>query len=100
LARTGNNTLNKVVIEEGYVRSNYACWIQSHLDKETEQVRSTWSRYRGGRGTCVGVSGGTCVGVSDDVGVQDKRTWVTPVTQSYLYRIQYKSARIVTVGRL
>ena len=34
------------------------------LDKETEQVRSTWSRYRGGRGTYVGVTGRTCVGVS------------------------------------
>ena len=34
------------------------------LDKEAEQVRSTWSRYRGGRGTCVGVTGQTCVGVS------------------------------------
>jgi hypothetical protein len=51
---------------------NYACWVQRHLDKETEQVRSTWSRYRGGRGTCVGVS--------DDVGVRDERAWVTPVT--------------------
>jgi hypothetical protein len=86
LARTGNNTLNKVVIEEGYVRSNYACWIQRYLDKKTEQVRSTWSRYRGSHGTCVGVLGGTYVGVlddigvSDDVNVQDKRVWVTPVT--------------------
>jgi hypothetical protein len=80
LARTGNNTLNKVVIEEGYVRGNYACLIQRHLDKETEQVRSTWSRYRGGRGTCVGVLGGTYVGVSDDVGVRDERAWVTSVT--------------------
>ena len=30
--------------------------IQRHLDKETEQVRSTWSINRGGRGTCVGVT--------------------------------------------
>ena len=35
---------------------NYACLIQRHLDKETEQVRSTWLINRGGRGTCVGVT--------------------------------------------
>jgi hypothetical protein len=47
---------------------NYACWVQRHLDKETEQVRSTWSINRGGRGTCVGVSEGTCVSDSRDRG--------------------------------
>jgi phage antirepressor YoqD-like protein len=40
LAQTGNNTLNKVMIEEGYIHGNYACLIQRHLDKETEQARS------------------------------------------------------------
>ena len=34
------------------------------LDTEAEQVRITWSRYRGGRGTYIGVTGRTCVGVS------------------------------------
>jgi hypothetical protein len=50
--------------------------MQRYLDKETEQVRSIWSRYRGGRGTCVGVLGQMYVGVSD------KRMQVTPVTEN------------------
>ena len=33
------------------------------LDIEAEQVRITWSRYRGGRGTYIGVTGQTCVDV-------------------------------------
>ena len=33
------------------------------LDTKAEQVRITWSRYRGGRGTYIGVTGQTCVGV-------------------------------------
>ena len=36
------------------------------LDKEVEQVRLTWSRYRGGHGTCVSVTGRTCAGDSRD----------------------------------
>ena len=50
------------------------------LDTEAEQVRITWSRYRGGCGTCVGVTGRTCVGVSDNYIVRDERARVTPVT--------------------
>ena len=33
------------------------------LDTEAEQVRITWSKYRGGRGTYIGVTGRTCVSV-------------------------------------
>jgi hypothetical protein len=51
---------------------NYTCWVQRHLDKETEQVRSTWLRYRGGHGTYIGVSGRTCVGVSDNINIQNE----------------------------
>ena len=41
------------------------------LDTEAEQVRITWSRYRGGRGTCVGVTGRTCAGDSRDNALED-----------------------------
>ena len=33
------------------------------LDTEAEQVRITWSRYKGSCRTCIGVTGQTCVDV-------------------------------------
>ena len=45
---------------------NYAYLIQRHLDKEAEQVGQRGQRNRGGRGTCVGVTGRTCAGDSRD----------------------------------
>ena len=56
------------------------CLIQRYLNKETEQIKSTWSINRGSRGTCVGVTGQTYVGVSEQHSCPDERARITPVT--------------------
>jgi hypothetical protein len=68
------------------------------LDKETEQVRSTWSINRGGRGTCVGVTGTT---ISTDRNVKtckDMRIGDSRDTKSSIIRSPTGSTKSSTDG--
>ena len=66
---------------------NYAYLIQRHLNKETEQVKSTWLINRGSCGTCVGVTRTTVstdrnVKMCRDMSTGDSRNSTPPLLPS------------------
>ena len=82
------NVLNKIVIEKATYA--YLCVFDTKtLDKEAGQVRSTWSRYRGGRGMYIGVMGRMCAGDSRDI-ITLFMTNYYYISTAAFYRIAYR----------
>ena len=75
------------------------------LDTEAEQVRITWSRYRGGRGTYIGVTGRTYIGVSGQrscpgqtcAGNSRDSSLIEVLYKKQAYNISYSILRVVQV---